>query len=163
MTDSQGCYDEAALGAEPSPEKKARFEEIHKLIDEVPKYGNDIPDVDYFARDVAYTYTKPLQKYKNPRGGHYQAGLYPVSANVPLGGQTGATPDGRYAHTPVAGRRFSVSRQGCEGPDSSSNFRIPSGSLYRIQRNTVQSEIPSVCTCRKRGPGEICSTDPWIL
>lgn len=54
----------AALGAEPSPEKKARFEEIHKLIDEVPKYGNDIPDVDYFARDVAYTYTKPLQKYK---------------------------------------------------------------------------------------------------
>ena len=92
----------AALGTEPSPEKKARFEEIHKMIDEVPKFGNDIPDVDYFARDVAYTYTRPLQKYMNPRGGHYQAGLYPVSANVPLGGQTGATPDGRYAHTPVA-------------------------------------------------------------
>ena len=44
---------------------------------------------------MAYTYTRPLQKYMNPRGGHYQAGLYPVSANVPLGGQTGATPDGR--------------------------------------------------------------------
>ena len=28
--------------------------------------------------------------------------MYPVSANVPLGAQTGATPDGRLAHTPVA-------------------------------------------------------------
>lgn len=37
-----------------------------------------------------------------PEGGQFQAGLYPVSANVPLGAQTGATPDGRYAHTPVA-------------------------------------------------------------
>ena len=67
------------------------------MIDEVPKFGNDIPEIDYFAREVAYTYTKPLQNYSNPRGGMFQAGLYPVSANVPLGGQTGATPDGRYA------------------------------------------------------------------
>ncbi len=77
-------------------------ERILKLIDAVPKFGNDIPEVDAFARDVAYTYTKPLEKYKNPRGGMFQAGLYPVSANVPLGGQTGATPDGRLAHMPVA-------------------------------------------------------------
>ena len=48
---------------------------ILKLIDAVPKFGNDIPEVDAFARDVAYTYTKPLEKYKNPRGGIFQAGL----------------------------------------------------------------------------------------
>ena len=86
----------------PTPEQKAKYEELHQMIEEVPKFGNDLPEVDYFARDVAYTYTRPLEKYKNPRGGQFQAGLYPVSANVPLGGQTGATPDGRYAHTPVA-------------------------------------------------------------
>ncbi|MCI6004242.1 MAG: glycyl radical protein [Blautia sp.] len=90
------------MNMKPAPEKKVRYEEIHNMIEEVPKFGNDIPDVDYFARDVAYTYSRPLEKYKNPRGGQFQAGLYPVSANVPLGGQTGATPDGRYAHTPVA-------------------------------------------------------------
>lgn len=93
---------ETVMTMKPSEDQKARFEEIHHMIDEVPKFGNDIPEVDYFARDVAYTYTRPLQNYKNPRGGQFQAGLYPVSANVPLGGQTGATPDGRYAHTPVA-------------------------------------------------------------
>ena len=127
----------AALGAEPSPEKKARFEEIHKLIDEVPKYGNDIPDLDYFARDVAYTYTKPLQKYKNPRGGHYQAGLYPVSANVPLGGQTGATPDGRYAHTPVADGVSPSAGKDVKGPTAAAtsvsrldHFIVSNGTLF---------------------------------
>ena len=90
------------MGMKPGEQKTQRFKEIHDMIDEVPKFGNDIPEVDYFAREVAFTYSKPLQMYNNPRGGKFLAGLYPVSANVPLGGQTGATPDGRYAHTPVA-------------------------------------------------------------
>ena len=100
--DTAAAVLKSVMNAQMAPEKMARYQEIHDMIAEVPKFGNDIPEVDYFARDVAYTYTRPLQNFKNPRGGQYQAGLYPVSANVPLGGQTGATPDGRYAHTPVA-------------------------------------------------------------
>lgn len=80
----------------------ARYNEIRESILAIDKFGNDVPEVDELAREAAYTYTKPLETYKNPRGGIFQAGLYPVSANVPLGAQTGATPDGRYAHTPVA-------------------------------------------------------------
>lgn len=83
-------------------DQKAKFEQMLKDIDSVPRYGNDIEEVDLFAREVAYVYTKELNKYKNPRGGIFQAGLYPVSANVPLGEQTGATPDGRLANTPIA-------------------------------------------------------------
>ncbi len=83
-------------------EQKAKFDKMREDIDSVPKYGNDIEEVDMFAREVAYVYTKELNKYKNPRGGIFQAGLYPVSANVPLGEQTGATPDGRLANTPIA-------------------------------------------------------------
>ena len=74
------------MGMKPGEQKTQRFKEIHDMIDEVPKFGNDIPEVDYFAREVAYTYSKPLQKYNNPRGGKFQAGLYPVSANVLIGG-----------------------------------------------------------------------------
>ena len=101
--------------------KKGRFEEIRALIDTVPKYGNDNETVDMFARDVAYTYTKPLLGYKNPRGGIYQAGLYPVSANVPLGAQTGATPDGRLANTPVADGVGPVSGKDILGPTATAN------------------------------------------
>ena len=104
-----------------STEEKARYDEILKMIEALPKYGNDIKEIDMFARDVAYTYTRPLENYKNPRGGMYQAGLYPVSANVPLGAQTGATPDGRLAFTPVAdGVSPAAGRDTC-GPTASAN------------------------------------------
>ncbi len=102
-------------------EQKARYEALLDKIAELPKFGNDIPEVDSFARDVAYTYTRPLLNYRNPRGGQYQAGLYPVSANVPLGAQTGATPDGRLANTPVADGVSPAAGRDIKGPTAAAN------------------------------------------
>lgn len=104
-----------------SPEKKAKYDQLLEWIDQVPKYGNDIEEADQFARDVAYTYTKPLNQYRNPRGGIFQAGLYPVSANVPLGAQTGATPDGRLANTPIADGIGPASGRDTHGPTAAVN------------------------------------------
>ena len=125
------------MGMKPGEQKTQRFKEIHDMIDEIPKFGNDIPEVDYFAREVAYTYSKPLQKYNNPRGGKFQAGLYPVSANVPLGGQTGATPDGRYAHTPVADGVSPSAGKDVKGPTAAAtsvsrldHFIVSNGTLF---------------------------------
>ena len=125
------------IGMKPGEQKTQRFKEIHDMIDEVPKFGNDIPEIDYFAREVAYTYTKPLQNYSNPRGGMFQAGLYPVSANVPLGGQTGATPDGRYAHTPVADGVSPSAGKDVKGPTAAAtsvsrldHFIVSNGTLF---------------------------------
>lgn len=100
---------------------QAAGEHLLELIEAIPKFGNDIPEVDDFARDVAYTYTRPLELYKNPRGGTYQAGLYPVSANVPLGAQTGATPDGRLAGTPVADGVSPSAGKDTNGPTAAAN------------------------------------------
>ena len=109
------------LTMELPPEEKKRYEEIREMIIDLPHYGNDIDEVDTIAREVAYYYTKPLPQYKNPRGGIFQAGLYPVSANVPLGAQTGATPDGRLAHTPVADGVSPTSGYDLNGPTASCN------------------------------------------
>ncbi|MEG0769327.1 MAG: glycyl radical protein [Ruthenibacterium sp.] len=109
------------LTTELSPEDKALCERIFTLIDEAPKFGNDLPEVDALARDVAYTYTKPVETYRNPRGGQYQAGLYPVSANVPLGAQTGATPDARLAHMPVADGVSPSAGRDTHGPTAACN------------------------------------------
>lgn len=95
--------------------------QLRDMIEEVPKFGNDDPEVDAFARDVAYTYTRPLEKYRNPRGGMFQAGLYPVSANVPLGAQTGATPDGRLAYMPVADGVSPSAGKDVNGPTAAAN------------------------------------------
>ncbi len=104
-----------------APEKKAVYDRLRADIEELPKFGNDNQEVDLFARDVAYTYTRPLLQYRNPRGGIFQAGLYPVSANVPLGAQTGATPDGRLAGTPVADGVSPAAGRDVKGPTAACN------------------------------------------
>ena len=104
-----------------SDAKKARYQEILDMIAELPKYGNDIREVDMFAREVCNTYTKPFENFTNNRGGVYQAGLYPVSANVPLGYQTGATPDGRLAYTPIADGVGPASGRDVLGPTATAN------------------------------------------
>ena len=109
------------LAGSVSPEDKKRYDELLELIEAIPKFGNDVDEVDAFARDVAYTYTRPLQNFKNPRGGTFQAGLYPVSANVPLGAQTGATPDGRLAGKPVADGVSPSAGKDTHGPTAAAN------------------------------------------
>ena len=104
-----------------SAEKKAFFAQMLADIEALPKFGNDHKGIDALAREVAYIYTKEVEKYKNPRGGTYQAGLYPVSANVPLGAQTGATPDGRLAFTPVADGVSPAAGRDAKGPTASCN------------------------------------------
>ena len=98
-----------------------RYAEIREMILAMDKYGNDLPEVDAMAREAAYTYTRPMLNYYNPRGGQFQAGLYPVSANVPLGAQTGATPDGRLAGTPVADGVSPSAGMDVHGPTSAAN------------------------------------------
>ncbi|MCG8485230.1 MAG: glycyl radical protein [Clostridia bacterium] len=90
-------------------------------IDQVPKFGNDILEVDIMAKNVASVYCKEVEKYKNPRNGHFQPGLYPVSANVPLGAQTGATPDGRKAGAPLADGVSPISGRDVNGPTAAAN------------------------------------------
>ena len=127
---------QTVVAATESPEMKEQGDRILAMIEEVPKFGNDLPEVDAFARDVAYTYTKPLLQYYNPRGGQFQAGLYPVSANVPLGAQTGATPDGRLAYTPVADGVSPSAGKDVQGPTAAANS-CKTGSRNCFERDLV--------------------------
>ena len=123
-----------------SAEKKEFYNRMLNDIEQLPKFGNDNLELDLFARDVAYTYTKPLETFENPRGGKYQAGLYPVSANVPLGAQTGATPDGRLACTPVADGVSPAAGRDVNGPTAAANsvsrldhYIASNGTLYNMK------------------------------
>ncbi len=73
-----------------------------KMLYKVPKYGNDIDWVDELGVKWAQYFKKSLSKYSNYRGGKYHTGMYTVSAHVPMGENVGASPDGRYAGTPLA-------------------------------------------------------------
>ncbi len=123
-----------------SDAQKKAYQTLLDDIASLDKFGNDLEEIDTFAREIAYTYTKPLEHYKNPRGGSYQAGLYPVSANVPLGAQTGATPDGRLAYTPVADGVSPAAGRDVKGPTAAANsvsrldhFIASNGTLFNMK------------------------------
>lgn len=78
------------------------------LIDEAPKYGNDIDYVDDLAVESYESYIEEVAKYpstrfgRGPIGGIRYAGTSSISANVGQGMGTMATPDGRHAREPLA-------------------------------------------------------------
>ncbi len=83
-------------------------EEIRKKLMAAPKYGNDNDYVDSLIRRAYDAYLDELPKYRNTRygrgpiGGTYFGGTSSISANVPQGAGTLATPDGRKAGEPLA-------------------------------------------------------------
>ena len=64
------------------------------------------------SRAVSYTH---LDVYK--RQGQYQAGCYPVSANVLFGKDVQALPDGRYSNAPLADGVSPRQGHDVKGPD----------------------------------------------
>jgi len=78
------------------------YEKLRLDLLKEDKYGNDLDYVDDLAVEIGRHYCKYVAKYKNARDGRFQGGLYPVSANVPMGMDVGALPDGRKSKTPIA-------------------------------------------------------------
>lgn len=86
-----------------------RGREIQELLKRCShKYGNDDDYVDDLAAAAYQDYIDEISKYRNTRyargpiGGTYYAGTSSISANVPHGAATIATPDGRNAGEPLA-------------------------------------------------------------
>lgn len=85
-----------------------RGAEIQSLLAAAPKYGNDDDEVDQLlvrAYDscIDEIFAHHNTRYgRGPIGGGYYAGTSSISANVPQGASTMATPDGRRAGEPLA-------------------------------------------------------------
>jgi formate C-acetyltransferase len=71
------------------------------LINRAPKFGNDEDGVDALCNEVLKVYCDALGKYKNFRNGPFIGALYYLTANIPFGMRTAATPDGRKAGEPL--------------------------------------------------------------
>ena len=79
------------------------YEDIRlKLVNDAPKYGNDIPYVDEIAKCFVDISVNEAEKYTSIFGTKYMNGLVPVMANVPHGQAVWALPSGRKAGTPLA-------------------------------------------------------------
>ena len=95
-----------ALADNFQSEKSQRIRQ--KLLNDAPKYGNDIDEVDKLIVKAYDSYLDEMKKYPNTRygrgpiGGIRYGGTSSISANVGQGYGTMATPNGRLAHQPLA-------------------------------------------------------------
>lgn len=113
------------------------YDDIRRLLENTPCFGNDIDEVDMVARKCAQIYCFEVEKYRNPRGGQFQAGVYPVSANVLFGKDVLALPDGRLAKAPLADGVSPRAGKDNHGPTAAANsvakldhFVASNGTLY---------------------------------
>lgn len=108
-----------------------------RLVNAAPKYGNDDDEVDALLVRAYQTYIDELKHYHNPRygrgpiGGDYYAGTSSISANVPFGAATAATPDGRKAWTPLAEGASPAAGTDHLGPTAVFNSvgKLPTGAI----------------------------------
>lgn len=120
--------------------------EIQQMCLSVPKYGNDIDDVDFIARDALTFVCEEFPKYKNTRhgrgpiGGVFQASTTTVSSNTPFGQMIGALPDGRKAGTPLSDGQSPFRGSDTLGPTAALNsvsklnlVLLSEGSLYNMK------------------------------
>ncbi|MGL4861203.1 MAG: formate C-acetyltransferase/glycerol dehydratase family glycyl radical enzyme [Enterobacteriaceae bacterium] len=126
-----------------------------RLLNAAPKYGNDQDQVDQLLVTAYQSYIDELSHYHNTRygrgpvGGTYYAGTSSISANVPFGAATMATPDGRKARTPLAEGASPASGTDTLGPTAVFNSigKLPTAAILggvllnqKLNPATLESE-----------------------
>ncbi len=124
-------------------------EKIRQILLGAPKYGNDDDYVDSLVVQGYDSYIDEIFKHKNTRfgrgpiGGTYYAGTSSISANVPQGAKTPATPDGRHAGEPLA--------EGCS-PTHSMDVNGPTSVLKSVSKLRADKITGGVLLNQKVAP-----------
>ncbi|MCD8350333.1 MAG: glycyl radical protein [Planctomycetaceae bacterium] len=120
----------AAIGKYIFDEKKIGFDELNRALSDnfknyeplrqllynAPKFGNDDDYVDEIARRIVEIAADETDKYFDNRGGRYVLSVLSQSFNVLQGKSVAATPDGRYAFTPLANNASPAADHDRNGP-----------------------------------------------
>ncbi|MDR0708566.1 MAG: glycyl radical protein [Spirochaetaceae bacterium] len=131
-------------------------ERLRERLIAAPKYGNDDDYVDSLVREAYDVYIDEMKKYHNTRygrgpiGGVYYAGTSSISANVPQGADTTATPDGRKAGEPLA--------EGCS-PSHAMDRRGPTAVFKSVSKLPIPEITGGVLLNQKVTPAMLESEE----
>ncbi len=102
------------------------YPELHKLVLNAPKWGNNDPFADRFYEEFFNNYCDFVSSQMNYLGEPYDPSMLAISTHAPFGKACGATPDGRKAQQTLA--------DGVTSPFPGTDFRDPQQSCYLRER-----------------------------
>lgn len=119
------------------------------LVNKVPKYGNDDPEVDTMVKLATDVYFDSMIGHKTYRGGPFVGSLLPVASYVAFGLSTGATPDGRKSKEPLADGISPSNGADRKGPTAVlksvctiDHIRCPNGMIFNQKFNPDSLSTP---------------------
>ncbi|HEY5491561.1 MAG TPA: trans-4-hydroxy-L-proline dehydratase [Gemmatimonadaceae bacterium] len=89
-----------------------------RLVNRMPKYGNDDDEADGIMVRIFDTCVEELDGRPNLKGGQYRVEMLPTTSHVYFGSVTGALPDGRKARAPLSEGISPVQGADRKGPTS---------------------------------------------
>jgi len=92
------------------------YEHVRQMCLAVPKYGNDIPEVDEIASEITQFMAEEVRKYRGLLGGKCEAMTSAVSTHVAHGSSIGALPTGRKAWQPLSDGLSPMQGTDTQGP-----------------------------------------------
>ncbi len=111
-----------------------------KLLNRVPKYGNDDDRVDMIGNQILRHINKFLEGYKDSRGARFTFDIESQSYNIVQGRCVGATPDGRKAGQSLGDNVSPVMGRDVNGPTATvlsvskiDQFNTTDGALYNLR------------------------------
>jgi formate C-acetyltransferase len=114
------------------------------MANKVPKYGNDIDEVDHIAAKVADQFCDELSNRRNFRNGAFWPGIFSVGFHLAMGAFTGASADGRSAGDPLGNGITPSNGAALKGPTAIAN------SVTKLPLNRIFNG----CNLNMRFPGE---------
>ena len=77
-------------------------EDIRAMLQNVPCFGNNDPYADAIGKELDHVCVEFAHKYQQELGVHLDVRYVPFTSHVPFGRVVSATPNGRYAYTPLS-------------------------------------------------------------
>ena len=119
------------------------------LINKIPKYGNDDETADSFVRYATDVFLDELDRHKNYNSGPFVGSFISISAYVPFGEKTGATPDGRKSRSILADSISPTNGADIKGPTATiksataiDHVRCTNGLIFNMRFNPTTLETP---------------------
>jgi formate C-acetyltransferase len=80
----------------------AEGERVRLMMRKVPRYGSGGSVADDYGVRISETFTRLVKEKPTPHGYNVIPGIFSWAANIVLGKDVGATPNGRHAYAPIS-------------------------------------------------------------